>query len=317
MAAIRVFFLLALIGTVNALGEQGVPGGGVSDEKSPPEPWGRLEVNEIPLSCPAPVLRILDIPSAQTTWTFEHSSIEELQVFLSVQGLSEEEISLVIQNSDIIHDPASGIRMFPHDEFISSMPLSLRLRLYRVLALNPRNRFYHRPLFLNSGNVSEWFRNSGLPRSAEADIARVAYPTAKKRGYFLSDVSYLLRLAENSQDEQTLLRALMRKPTLVVNLILDSESDLGALASYWTADFKNRDVLPLMESVVNTDEVSRIDVAHLLPPTPRRNLFSFPSSSEGASGRYPDWFWTCFNFFRFTPTDVYADSENLESIIAR
>ncbi len=316
MGVVRVFVFLAAINTAYVFGQQSLPSG-TEDGGAVSGPWGQLEVSEIPLTCPDSILRVLDIPSARTEWTFKQPSIEEIQIFLSSQRFTEKEISYLIENSDIIYDATVGIRMYPKDDLIKDMPLPLRHKLYRVLASNPRNRFHYRPLYLNTANVSEWFRNSGVPRSVQSDIARVAYPTAKNRGYFLSDVSYLLRQAENSQDEQILLKALMRKPTLIVHLKLDADSDLEALSDYWGAGFKNKDIIPLMDSVVETKQIHRIDIAHLLPPTARRNLLAFPSYTEGASGRYPDWFWTCYNFFRFTPTDVYADSENLESLIAR
>lgn len=317
MGPVRIFLCIAAINLALATGQERVPSEAIVGKSPAREPWGQLEVSEIPLSCPDPILRVLDIPSARTTWIFKQPSIEEIQVFLSVQGFTEEEISYLVGNSDVIYVSSVGTRLYPDDELINNMPVPLRQKLYRILSWNPKNRFYNRPLYLNSANVSEWFRNSGVPRIVQSDIARVAYPTATGRGFFLSDVSYLLRQVENSQDEQTLLRALMRRPTLIVHLKLDADSDLEALSDYWSAGFKNKDILPLMESVVETKEINRIDITHFLPPTPRRNLLSFPSYSEGASGRYPDWFWTCYNFFRFTPSDVYADSDELESLIAR
>jgi len=281
------------------------------------QPWGVLESYEIPLTCPEHLLRLVDIPSSQTEWLFNQPSIEELKNHLAVKGFSEKEISYILDGCIAIFDPAIGTRLFPDDDHVRNIPLPLRVKTYRLLAENPRNRFHHRPLFMNSENVSGWFRDSGLPRSILADVAQLAYPTPTAKGYYLSDVSFLLRQVHNSYDEQLVLRALMRRPTLIARLKLDATSDLVELSDYWAAGFKNKDILPLMESVVRTKQVDSLDIAHFLPPTPRRNLYSFPELSEGASGRFPDWFWTCYNFFRFTPVDIYADSPNRKAIMTR
>lgn len=278
------------------------------------KPWGDLESYEIPLTCPEHILRILDIPSSETEWIFEQSTIEELRVNLTVNGFSEQETSYILDECTTIVDPPLGIRLFPSDELVRNLPLPLRIRTYRVLARNPRNRFHHRPLFINSGNVTEWFRDSGLPRTVLSDVAQLAYPSPTGKGYYFSDLSFLLKQAHSSPDEQLVIKGLMRRPALIARLKLDNDSDLVALTAYWAAGFKNKDILPLMESVVRTKEVDHLDIAHLLPATPRRNLFTFPELSEGASGRFPDWFWTCYNFFRFTPVDVYADSSNRKSL---
>jgi len=280
-------------------------------------PWGDLEYYEIPLTCPEHTLRMLDIPSSQTEWLFEQTSIKGLRAHLTAKGFPEEEIHYVLDGCTAIFDPAIGTRLFPDDDLVRNMPLPLRVKTYRILAQNPRNRFHHRPLFMNSGNVTEWFRDSGLPRAILADVAQLAYPTPTGNAYYFSDVSFLLRQAHKSPEEQLVMRALMRRPALMARLKLDTNSDLAALSDYWAAGFKNKDILPLMESVVRTKQVDRLDIAHLLPPTPRRNLFTFPELSEGASGRFPDWFWTCYNFFRFTPVDIYADSPNWEALMTR
>lgn len=314
---LRLILFFALVTAAVAIGQDTSGGVAVDVNESQVKPWGDVEITEIVLPLPDRVARIVDIPSAHTEWIFEQPSTEELQIALEVSGLAEAEISSIISNSSVIIDPAVGTRIYPSDDFIRDMPLELRLKIYRILGTNPRNRFHHRPLFMSTGNVSEWFRQSAIPRFVQSDVAQVAYPTPRKRGYFLSDISYLLRQVETSPDEQLLLGALMRQRALMVSLKLDADSDLVALSEYWTAGFKNKDIFPMMESVVQAKDIERLDVAHLLPPTPRRNLLTYPDFEEGASGRFPDWFWTCYNFFRFTPVDIYADSENLEAIITR
>lgn len=283
---------------------------------SPKGSWGQVEYYEVPLPCPEEAIRMVTLPSQQTEWIFPNLSMEGAQTFLTESGLDAQTTASLFDGKSAVPGEANGTRIFPPDELVYSLPPQLRTRVYSRLADSTHNRFYTHPIYLNDGNLSRWFQGSGLPDRVIRDVARLAYPTPAGRGYFLSDVPYLLRSTETAQDEKTLLKALLRRPALIVRLRIDSDTDIDSLADYWTSGYKYKDVLPLMESVSHTEGIDKLEIAHLLPPDPRMRLNTFPTSFDGLSGRFPDWFWTCYNFFRFNPREVYADSEERDVILS-
>ena len=55
--------------------------------------------------------------------------------------------------------------------------------------------------------------------------------------------------------------------------------------------------------------MDEVDVAHLLPPLPRKNLYTFPTLAMGVEGMFPDSYWTSLNFFNYFPEDALGDPE--------
>jgi hypothetical protein len=280
-----------------------------------PGPWGAMEFYRIPLSFPEDILPLLVLPSRHTEWASDAASDADWIQSLVSAGFTEEEIRFLRQDAKALLDD-EFLRIYPSREVLIGMPEPLRARLYRHLGGLSRNRYHRQPFYFETGNLSMWFERTGVSRDTIFEIAEMAYNTPRGRGFFFSDFPYLLDRIEDPREERLLLRALHRTPTLVLRLRLDEGSDLRAIAGYWTAGFKFKDVLPMLESVVDTPGVTRFEVAHLLPAMARRNLNRYPNDFDGAMGRYPDWFWTCYNFFRFTPRDVYGDSPNRDQIIA-
>lgn len=279
-------------------------------------PWGDLEYFEIALQCPAEFVSSIRVPSQLTEWVFEATNQDELQDILSQAGLRPEEITSMISSSTIMYDPEI-IRVFPSDETVLKMAPTTRSKLYSLLALFELNQFYRRPIYISESNLSRWFRGTEISRPIIQDIAQLAYPTRNGQGFYLSDIAFTLRNTTSAAEERLLFQALLRRKALIVRLRPGTLESSRSIASYWSADYKNKEVLPLLESVVHSNEGGSIDIAHLLPAIPRQYLNIFPALSDGLNGRFPDWFWTCYNFFRFTPRPVYADSPERDSLILR
>jgi len=281
-----------------------------------PGPWGSLEYYRIPLSFPRDNLPLLVLPSKHTEWVSEVGSDPEWIASLLEGGFSDEEIRYFRQDANALDD-SEFFRIYPSQKVVFEMPESLRGRLARFLAAVPENHYHRRPFYFDTGNLSRWFERTEVSRTTIFEIAQLAYNTPQGRGFYFSDLPYLLERLDTPEEERELLRALYRSPTLILRLRLEETTDLEAVADYWSSGFKNKDVLPMLLSVVETPGVSRFDVTHLLPAGARRNLNRYPSDFDGAQGRNPDWFWTCYNFFRFTARDVYADSPNRDELIEK
>lgn len=279
-------------------------------------PWGQLEYYHVPLEFPPEHLSTLTIPSQYVEWIFEAATHEEMDSDLTAAGLSRDEITSLFYGCTIIQDE-DVLRVYPKDDTVLTMSIVTRTKLYQLLSQYKQNRFHRRPVYINTQNLSQWFRGSGVGRDAITDVAQLAYPTPNGQGFYLSDVAYTLRRATTALEERELLQGLLRSTGLMVRLRLNRESLTPGIGEYWTAAYKNKAVMPLLESIVAQNDGSTIDIAHLIPPIPRQFLNQFPETQDAADGRLPDWFWTCFNFFRSSPRQVYADSPERDRLILK
>lgn len=287
-----------------------------SVEVSPPGPWGTLEFYQIPLSLPPEHIPLLRIPSQQTVWRLPLNSSDELRAAFLGAGLTETETDAALAGARVLADAAMA-RVFPADDAIYRLSPETREKVYSLLAAQSENPSHARPIYLNSRNLSLWFEGSGIPISAVEDVAQLAYPTPSGRGYFFADLPFTLRNAQSTDEERRIMQAMMRRPALVVRLQLSTDSPIEQMRDYWSSGFRNKAVRPLLESSIASVGTGKIDIAHLLPATPRQYLNRFPGPADGIGGRYPDWFWTCYNFFSFNPRDVYADSPERDAILIR
>jgi hypothetical protein len=104
-----------------------------------------------------------------------------------------------------------------------------------------------------------------------------------------------------------LVKATTRTRAVLATLKVNSSDDLEALARYWTAGFRRKDILPMLESISEQDGGGRIDLAHLLPPLPRKLIYTYPTPDLEVTGRSPNCHWTSLNFFNYSPQDLYLD----------
>lgn len=270
-----------------------------------PGPWGQLEYYYTFLMPPDELVELVSIPSEQTEWHFFGLTLPQIDALIGNAGVTPLQHSAIMDPARIISDGLHH-RIFPPAEAVRSLSPAVRANIYRILGQWELNRFHHRPFRIGDTNVTRWFEGSDLTIEQLHVIADLAYGDGST-GYFFSDLPYLLRHSDGSMEEKNVVRSLSRVRTLMLRLCLSEHSNLADIAGYWTKGRRFKTILPILESVQRTPGVDKLDVAHLLPPTPRKHLFTFPSRSEGLGGRYPDWFWTCTNFFQFVPTSVFAD----------
>jgi hypothetical protein len=279
-------------------------------------PWGVLEFFPVALDCPRELLPLLSIPSEKTEWIFPAVNREELDAILYQSDIPAAGINAILYGSTIVQTP-DYCRIYPSDETVLNMPLEHRQKFYQLLSRFPENKYFYRPIYIGSDNLSKWFQGTQIPRPVVADISKLAYPVPVGTGYFLSDLAFTLKGATDSIEERAIFQGLLRRRGLMVRLRMHEGADIAGIADYWSAGYKNKSVLPFLESAVSANSGGAIDISHLLPPTPRQYLNRFPDLANGVSGRYPDWFWTCYNFFRFSPRDVYADSAERPNLIEK
>jgi hypothetical protein len=168
-------------------------------------------------------------------------------------------------------------------------------------------------VIIESKNVRDWFSGCNLREAMISRIERVCYPIGSSLAF--SDLPLVLAPSDSDAEERALLKALTRTRSLILRMRISAESDFEALKEYWTAGYKNKDIVPIFESISRTPEVELLDFAHLLPPTPRKYLYTYPSRSLGVEGIYPDSFWAALNFFEFIPREDFSDPETQNAYI--
>lgn len=271
--------------------------------KSRKGPWGQLEYYYTHLEAPDSLVKSVPTPSSEIIWHLPGKTREEQRKLLESAGMLASQVDAIFDNSNPSDE---GAALFPPPDVIAELSQEVRGRVYRTLRSFPENPLYRTPLVMNTDDVHQWFSGGQLTSETLDLVDLLSYPIGNTLAF--SDVPFLLQQSSMSERmERNLIRSMTRTRSLILRLRIDRDSDLAQIKEYWTAGFKNKDVLPLLNSVSQSPEIDYIDVIHLLPPIPRQHLNTFPSLAEGIDGSYPDSFWAAMNFFEYLPRSEFKD----------
>lgn len=264
-------------------------------------PWGDLEYYAAWLKVPDRYQEYFPMLSDRTIWRFPYMKIQQVKSVFSQAGFDTSEVGWHAQ-FQMLDIPGEGAMIVPYDSFILSITPEQRARLARVLERYSEDRYSRNPVVIGIDDTDEWFTSSGL----DPDTIQLMKKLCYRRGSVLlfSDVSYMLSTFDVPEQRQAFMAAIHRVRTLVLQIKVPDNRDYGPIAKYWTNGFKRKSVLPLLNAVSETPGTERLDIAHLLPPTPRKLLYTFPEISDSMMGDLPDCRWTCFNFFNANPQPI-------------
>jgi hypothetical protein len=268
-------------------------------------PWGTLQSFPVFIAAPDWILDMFPLPSAVTAWTFRGLTAEEVAAVIDRPGLPEAAAADLLDRSrwQVMDD---AIRVLPSDITVRSLPPDVRSGIYNELARWEENEFQHSPYFIPDDDARIWLAETGLPEHLIDLVARTAYPVGDISCF--SDLPLLVSATSGYAEGRTLLKALSRTQTTILRVRLDGAGDVPRIRDYWSAGPANaKDFLPLLESIATNDDVRHLDIVHLLPPTARKLLYTFPTPSMAVGGRYPDCHWTSLNFFNQLPESRLAD----------
>ncbi len=311
--------------TLSTLSEKGVAQLIIVDEPSSPAPqtetntdsvisgeWGTLQYYPILLE-PSDyyISKSSDYATRNepTVWQFDSDQVEDVLEKLAQAGLDSKLVAELTGDKYLSKDPVSGrYEIRPPDHAILNMVTEQRARLYpQLLPQTTANPFFT-PFYLPVEGVgSNLSIAPGIPVEQIDLINALSYPMNDAMAF--SDIRLVLSRSKNDAERARTLKTLARQRSLGVGLKVLESHDLKALASYWGAGGRNREILPILESVVGTPGVETLDIVHLLPPNPRKQLSTFPSPSEFMRhSETPDCFSTAFSFFGDDPPDRLFDS---------
>jgi len=269
-------------------------------------PWGRIEVRPVYLEVPDALLASRPKPNSVPRWCFPNgteASVRELFTRAGLPAAMQDRIlnpaKRLIQQDTLI--------LFPSPADQSAMTTGMRNIIYPELAKSLQNEFHYTPIYIQGGNLDEWLEHSGLNPALQLMVRQRVWQ--RDGNLVFSDVRALVEAAHSVDDVWSIFRAITRTRTLLIDLVLTPDLNTESVVDYWTAGDPAADTVPLLRAAIAGGGVSRLDVSRLLPPIPRRRLYTYPTLDLAAQGRMPDCHWSSLNFFSSSPQNYYLDSE--------
>ncbi len=277
-----------------------------------PGPWGNLSYYYIFLEAPQDFVDRFPLPNSVTKWIFPGETVEGLRTLFTMAGFPAS-LQEHLLDENRLKRADNSIAIFPRLADLEAMTPEQREIIYSVLAKADINEFYKNPIFITGSSVEDWLKGTDLRPEIVEKISQFTY----KRGEALafSDLSAVLNYVQSDKEAHALFKTVTRYRTMIVSLKVSRESDIQGVANYWTGRNRYKDILPILSSVAENEEVATIDVIHLLPSMARRYLYTFPALELAFMGRMPDCHWTSLNFFNHWAKQYFLDTRLASSAV--
>lgn len=269
-----------------------------------PGPWGQLEVSAMYIEAPDALLESVQRPNTVPVWIFPDGNEKSVRELLTKAGMAKAVQDRILEPKRMLQN-GQNFSVFPPLEDLQMMNRDVRSVIYKELAKSELNEFHSNPIHIVGGDVEEWLRETNLRPKLQDLIRRMTWNNGSALEF--SDLRALLSQAESDAEVRHIFKTTTRRRTLMVHLKVGPGSDLKSLISYWSAEGRSPDIIPLLEAAATRGCDTEIDITHLLPPIPRRRLYTYPTLDLAARGRMPDCHWTSLNFFEVSVKDYFLD----------
>ncbi|MBL9157593.1 MAG: hypothetical protein JNJ70_08985 [Verrucomicrobiales bacterium] len=296
----------------NTDGDYAIQGGIGSGEKTgvlyeaARGPWGMLNYFYFYLEAPAHLIEVFPLRNPRTRWAVP---LEKEMEFLSVI----DSIEMSPSQRQQLRDPnrvgvADGLYViFPPENLLVNLNPESRAKLYGYLERFEANQDIKNPVRIRSGSVDEWAAGTGMRPDLVEQMKLMVY----KRGDLLvfADFPHLISQAKSDAEARVLQKHSSRVRTMAVRLDVKNGPPVAEIMPYWTTGLglRRKEVEPLIQAAMDTPGVSGLDLVHMLPPLPRKILYTYPDMSMAVEGVMPDCHWTALNFFNYNPEAIYLD----------
>lgn len=277
-----------------------------------PGPWGQIEARRVDLALPAEFLWV-DAPSNyQPRWYFTGFTPERLAEYFRALPLTDLERHDLLRPSRWKLDEG-GVHVYPALTTVLNLSTNLRSRLYAQLVHSWEEQSQRFAVPFYPQEIEEKLAAGRLTEHTRAMIRRLLYP----RGDWLmfGDLAALLASLADDQERAEVVRVFSRHTTYLLTLRVTPQSNLDELTAYWSIGGRRKDLRPLLESLARVPGGSTIDLVHLLPPMPRRRLYTYPYSSLNPIEERRDCHWTSVNFFNDPTDDRFMDAATVSEHI--
>jgi hypothetical protein len=268
--------------------------------------WGRLQYYYFYLEAPSHLVDAFPLRNPRTRWAVPLDRQESIRTLISTTPMAPEHRTalLDVDNSG----EADGLfAIFPPAEVLLNLNPEARSILYDYLGTYPFNPDIKDPVRILSGSVDEWAAGTSIRPEIIEVMKKMVFHRA---GLMLfADFPYLISMANSEEEIRTLQRHSSRVRSMVLRLDLGSEAEIDGVLGYWTTGLglRRKEVESLIQSSMLTPGVPGLDIVHLLPPLPRKLLYTYPDLSMAMDGVMPDCHWTALNFYNYNPEPIYLD----------
>ena len=269
-----------------------------------PGPWGEIEYHYMYLEASNERVSEFKMPSTVPRWSFPGQTKAGLADFFQRTGIAPAVIERWLGACWLEQGGVAHVLVPVGD--LEALTVEQRGAIYAVLAEWECNAFHRDPVFITGGDARAFLEGADIGQEDRAWFERMCY----RRGSVLcfADIPALLGRARSDSDARRLFKLCSRTRTLVARMRLGPQTDYAALEDYWTKGGRRKDVLTMLRSVAGAPGAEHLDIIHLLPPLPRKWLFSYPPLELAIHGRMPDCHWSSLNFFNYEPLDYYLDT---------
>lgn len=266
-------------------------------------PWGRLEVREILLEPPRHWVVPKTCNATPFPWHFPGFDPTAIPALLREAGLGEDDTRRV---AETVRCPAPGeCRATPPPDVVTGLAPDVRAALYDRLGRWPANEFAAPPFALPSAHRDWWLAAEELTPALQALVARLVF---ERDGFvFFGDMPTVCAAACDDEERIGVVRTFWRVPSRMPMLRLERDTDIDRIADWWENRQRRKSVRSLLRSLLPAEGEVVIDLVHLLPPIPRKLLYTYPPPGS------PRWdcAWTAANFFLDRTDDRFLDPDQV------
>ncbi len=278
-------------------------------------PWGRLQYVPFFLEAPAHLLQRFPLPNPRPRWFVNASEAGQIMDRLSRCGLPQDILQAINQPANRAMT-GDLLVLFPPAGGVLKLTPEVRAAIYRELSQFPANVDMVGPVLIPKGEFDSWFANTSLRPELISLIKQMSYQRGDAIAF--SDTSVLMGYVTGEMEAKQMNSILSRTRALMVKLTLDHSSKIKDIADYWSTGEARRSMpnhAPFLQSLLNANSGENLDVVHLLPPLPRKLLYTYPDLSSVADGEMPDCHWSSLNFFKSQQEPFFLDSRLASSAI--
>lgn len=273
-----------------------------------PGPWGNLEYLPITIAAPDELLQVQNTLNTSVRWLFKDYTRDRLASLLKTFELS------VPQQNQLL-DPVgleivtNGVVLLPSRDTVLTLSPKAIEQIYRVLTLFPENDQMKE--IVVASILTEMSEANGVSKTTAASFKQASWRYGKNLICYC--LPHVLAAIPTYEEKSAFMKALSRQKTMLVKMRVTPDSDINALATYWSKACWSTDVKAILESLAQTPGGGQLDIIELLPPLPTSLLYTYPVPQNSLNGPAVkrDCMWTSFNFFRDPPDPKFDNSDYL------
>lgn len=269
-------------------------------------PWGSLNYFYFYLEAPMHLIEVFPLRNPRTRWAVPLAFESEFRAVLEGAPMTATQKAALFNPNNL--GVGDGIyAIFPPKEVLETISQEARGLIYNYLARFDENPDLKNPVRIRSGSVDEWANGTSIRPELVAQMRAMTY----FRGDLMlfGDFPHLISQAKSEQEARILQRHSSRVRSMVVRLDVKNSPPVDQIMPYWTTGLglRRKEIEPLIQASMDTPGVTGLDLVHLLPPLPRKVLYTYPDVSMAVEGVLPDCHWTALNFFNYNPETLYLD----------